>query len=75
MTIISKNNKENKLNKILNKQSSKDTLRFMTCGSVDDGKSTLIGRILNDTGSIYIDELKALDRSIVLNSVIVITPS
>lgn len=39
-----------------------ELLKFLTCGSVDDGKSTLIGRILNDTGSIYIDELKALDR-------------
>ncbi|MGL5116063.1 MAG: GTP-binding protein, partial [Beijerinckiaceae bacterium] len=32
-------------------------LRFMTCGSVDDGKSTLIGRLLHDSGAIYEDHL------------------
>jgi sulfate adenylyltransferase large subunit len=35
-------------------------LRFITCGSVDDGKSTLIGRLLNDTGSIPDDQLARL---------------
>ena len=33
------------LNDYLARQASKDTLRFITCGSVDDGKSTLIGRL------------------------------
>ncbi|MEX0590548.1 MAG: adenylyl-sulfate kinase [Xanthobacteraceae bacterium] len=37
-------------------------LRFFTCGSVDDGKSTLIGRLLQDTGSISEDQLEALKR-------------
>ena len=37
-------------------------LRFFTCGSVDDGKSTLIGRMLYDTGSVFEDQLEALDR-------------
>ena len=37
-------------------------LRFFTCGSVDDGKSTLIGRLLYDTGSVFEDQLEALDR-------------
>ncbi|HEX7958502.1 MAG TPA: GTP-binding protein, partial [Terriglobales bacterium] len=36
------------------------TLRFITCGSVDDGKSTLIGRLLHDTRSIYDDQLTSL---------------
>lgn len=34
-------------------------LRFITCGSVDDGKSTLIGRLLNDTGAVFDDQLRA----------------
>ncbi len=37
-------------------------LRFMTAGSVDDGKSTLIGRLLHDTGSIKLDQLEAVQR-------------
>jgi bifunctional enzyme CysN/CysC len=37
-----------------------DTLRFITCGSVDDGKSTLIGRLLYDTKLILKDQLEAL---------------
>ena len=36
------------------------TLRFVTCGSVDDGKSTLIGRLLHETQGIFDDELQAL---------------
>ncbi|MEZ5459930.1 MAG: sulfate adenylyltransferase subunit CysN [Steroidobacteraceae bacterium] len=35
-------------------------LRFLTCGSVDDGKSTLIGRLLHDTGSVPEDQLEQL---------------
>ncbi len=37
-------------------------LRFITCGSVDDGKSTLIGRLLYETGSVPTDQLAALAR-------------
>src|SRR5215472_6022246 len=40
----------------------KDLLRFITCGSVDDGKSTLIGRLLHDTNAIFDDQLAALAR-------------
>jgi sulfate adenylyltransferase subunit 1 len=40
-----------------------DILRFNTCGSVDDGKSTLIGRLLYDSKSIMEDQLEALERS------------
>ncbi|MBI5396199.1 MAG: sulfate adenylyltransferase [Verrucomicrobia bacterium] len=40
-----------------------DILRFNTCGSVDDGKSTLIGRLLYDSKSLMEDQLDALERS------------
>jgi bifunctional enzyme CysN/CysC len=40
----------------------KDLLRFITCGSVDDGKSTVIGRLLYDTQLIYEDQLAAVRR-------------
>ena len=40
----------------------KDLLRFITCGSVDDGKSTLIGRLLHDTKLIFDDQLTALAK-------------
>ena len=42
-------------------QEGKTLLRFITCGSVDDGKSTLIGRLLHDTGSILEDQRAALE--------------
>src|ERR1700729_359478 len=38
------------------------TLRFLTCGSVDDGKSTLIGRLLYEQKLIFDDQLSALER-------------
>ena len=38
-----------------------DLLRFITCGSVDDGKSTLIGRLLHDTSAILDDQMAALE--------------
>ncbi|APF38586.1 adenylyl-sulfate kinase [Chelatococcus daeguensis] len=37
-------------------------LRFLTCGSVDDGKSTLIGRLLHETGAIFEDQFAALEK-------------
>ncbi len=40
-----------------------DILRFTTVGSVDDGKSTLIGRLLFDTGSIFEDQLRAVQKT------------
>ncbi|MFP6741335.1 MAG: sulfate adenylyltransferase subunit CysN [Alphaproteobacteria bacterium] len=42
-------------------QEDKDLLRFITCGSVDDGKSTLIGRLLWDSKLIFEDQLAALE--------------
>ncbi|MTC60566.1 sulfate adenylyltransferase subunit CysN [Providencia rustigianii] len=41
-------------------QQHKGLLRFLTCGNVDDGKSTLIGRLLHDTQQIYQDQLSVL---------------
>jgi bifunctional enzyme CysN/CysC len=40
----------------------KDLLRFLTCGNVDDGKSTLIGRLLHDSKMIYEDHMEAITR-------------
>lgn len=37
-------------------------LRFLTCGSVDDGKSTLIGKLLYDAGLVYSDQLDGLKK-------------
>jgi sulfate adenylyltransferase large subunit len=50
------------IDKFLNEHEEKDLLRFLTCGSVDDGKSTLIGRLLYDSKLIYDDQLSALRR-------------
>jgi bifunctional enzyme CysN/CysC/sulfate adenylyltransferase subunit 1 len=44
-------------------QNKVDLLRFNTCGSVDDGKSTLIGRLLYDSKSLMEDQIEALERS------------
>ncbi len=46
----------------LARHQKKELLRFLTCGSVDDGKSTLIGRLLHDTKMIYEDQLAAVKR-------------
>jgi bifunctional enzyme CysN/CysC len=45
----------------LDAQQNKSLLRFITCGSVDDGKSTLIGRLLYDSKMIFDDQLAALE--------------
>ena len=45
----------------LERHQNKSMLRFITCGSVDDGKSTLIGRLLYDSKMIFEDQLEALD--------------
>jgi bifunctional enzyme CysN/CysC len=42
-------------------QAQKELLRFITCGSVDDGKSTLIGRLLYETRQVFDDQLAALE--------------
>ena len=45
----------------LAEERSKDLLRFSTAGSVDDGKSTLIGRLLYDTQSVYEDQVRSIE--------------
>jgi sulfate adenylyltransferase large subunit len=47
----------------LDRDLRKDLLRFTTAGSVDDGKSTLIGRLLHDSKSVYEDQLSAVKKS------------
>jgi sulfate adenylyltransferase large subunit len=47
----------------LDRDLQKDLLRFTTAGSVDDGKSTLIGRLLHDSKSVYEDQLSAVKKS------------
>ena len=49
-----------RVTRYLEQQSSIDTLRFITCGSVDDGKSTLIGRMLFEAKVIFDDQVQAL---------------
>lgn len=46
----------------LHRQEKKELLRFITCGSVDDGKSTLIGRLLHDSKMLYEDQLTSLHK-------------
>jgi bifunctional enzyme CysN/CysC len=48
------------LEQFLAQQREIDLLRFITCGSVDDGKSTLIGRLLHDTRQVFDDQLSAV---------------
>lgn len=50
------------IKEFLDRDEQKDLLRFLTAGSVDDGKSTLIGRLLFDSKKIYEDQLDALER-------------
>lgn len=49
-----------RVNQYIEEQSSLDTLRFITCGSVDDGKSTLIGRMLFEAQTIFDDQIAIL---------------
>lgn len=46
----------------LGQHERKELLRFLTCGNVDDGKSTLIGRLLHDSKMIYEDHMEAITR-------------
>jgi sulfate adenylyltransferase large subunit len=62
--VISKNaNEPEGLEEFLRQDQAKDLLRFTTAGSVDDGKSTLIGRLLYDSDSIYKDQLEAATKA------------
>ena len=49
------------IDEFLDQEREKDLLRFSTAGSVDDGKSTLIGRLLYDTQSVYEDQVRSIE--------------
>jgi len=49
------------IDEFLHQEREKDLLRFSTAGSVDDGKSTLIGRLLYDTQSVYEDQVRSIE--------------
>src|SRR5580700_1195546 len=49
------------IDEFLAREREKDILRFSTAGSVDDGKSTLIGRLLYDTQSVYDDQVRSIE--------------
>ena len=48
------------IEEFLEAEAAKDLLRFSTAGSVDDGKSTLIGRLLYDSRNVYEDQVRAV---------------
>ncbi|WP_107853075.1 sulfate adenylyltransferase subunit CysN [Oceanimonas marisflavi] len=52
---------ESNINEYLKQHESKSLLRFITCGSVDDGKSTLIGRLLFESKMLFEDQLAAME--------------
>src|SRR5690349_7996647 len=54
---------ENTFDEFLELESKKDLLRFTTAGSVDDGKSTLIGRMLYDSRNVYDDQLESVTKA------------
>ena len=62
MSAIEQDLKPTDLRAYLAAQEKKSFLRFLTCGSVDDGKSTLIGRLLYDTKLLFEDQLAALEK-------------
>src|SRR3974377_1804740 len=53
----------NELERFLEGELNKELLRFTTAGSVDDGKSTLIGRLLHDCKAVYEDQLDSVKKS------------
>ncbi len=55
-------NASTEIDALLRLHNAKDLLRFITCGNVDDGKSTLIGRLLLEAGAIYDDQVEALKQ-------------
>ena len=56
------------INAYLAQHERKELLRLLTCGSVDDGKSTLIGRLLHDSKMIYEDQLAAIEADSIKSS-------
>lgn len=62
MAIAENNLIESDIEAYLKQHENKELLRFITCGSVDDGKSTLIGRLLHDSKMIFEDQLAAINK-------------
>lgn len=60
---MSQNPKITDIHEYLRQYQKKELLRFVAIGSVDDGKSTLIGRLLHDTNAVYADQLQAVKKS------------
>jgi bifunctional enzyme CysN/CysC len=54
---------DEKINEILDQSAKATLLRFSTAGSVDDGKSTLIGRLLHDSKNVFDDHLQSLEKA------------
>ena len=51
------------IERYLEQHQAQTLLRFITCGSVDDGKSTLIGRLLYDSKGVYEDQLASVRKA------------
>jgi bifunctional enzyme CysN/CysC len=52
----------NDISAYLNRHEHKSLLRFITCGSVDDGKSTLIGRLLYESKTLFEDQIDSVTQ-------------
>ena len=63
MSLHAANEQKDGFSTLLDHHLHKDMLRFTTAGSVDDGKSTLIGRLLHDSKSVYEDQLASVSKS------------
>lgn len=63
MTVLEANQPSLTVEEFLEQETQKELLRFFTAGSVDDGKSTLIGRLLYDARGIYEDQLASIQKS------------
>lgn len=61
MAVATEQGLEFEIGEFLRRERGKDLLRFSTAGSVDDGKSTLIGRLLYDTQSVYEDQVRSIE--------------
>jgi sulfate adenylyltransferase large subunit len=68
MAAVAKSTAAFEIEDFLAQEQAKDLLRFTTAGSVDDGKSTLIGRLLYDSQSVYEDQLKSVTKASVNRS-------
>jgi sulfate adenylyltransferase large subunit len=68
MAALAQTSSDFRIEEFLAEERAKDLLRFTTAGSVDDGKSTLIGRLLYDSQNVYEDQLKAVTKASVNRS-------